>query len=250
MLFVRGTSLLAQKLDLGRLALEGEAEVVATGVTRGAAGPWPELTVSASDTGILVFPGSRGGGGVGQLMWFDRNGKATGTIPGPAGDVEYLNPAISPNGTIVAANRMDPQTGKWHVWLIDLARGNAPSQLTADPASDFDPVWSYDGKEILFVSDREGHLAFYRQSSAGGPATQVKRDISQVRFPIPTDWSQDDHILYDRLQVSVWGFLLSDPHTEALLEGPQPISYGGRLSPDGKWLAYSSVLIGPFRVLR
>ena len=46
-LFLRDGSLLAQKLDLDRLALEGEPHVVAQGVNRGAAGPWPALTVSA-----------------------------------------------------------------------------------------------------------------------------------------------------------------------------------------------------------
>jgi Tol biopolymer transport system component len=247
-LFIRGTSLLAQKLDLGRLTLEGGAEIVATGVARGAAGPWPELTPSASDTGVLVFPGIRGGGGVGQLTWFDRNGKTTGTIPRPADDVEYLNPAISPDGTMVAANRMDPQNGRWQVWLIDLTRGNAPSQLSTDSASD--PVWSYSGKEILYLSDRDGHRAFYRQSIAGGPATPVI-DVGQVSYPIPYDWTREGRIVYDSLQSSGWTFLMADPHAV----GPQPSipqriadGYGARLSPDGKWLAFSSWVSGRFEL--
>ncbi len=78
------------------------------------------------------------------------------------------------------------------------------SRLTTDPASDFDPAWSFDGKEIVYVSDRDGHLAFYRQSIAGGAATLVK-DVSQVRFPIPSDWTQDGRILYQRLQQSRLG---------------------------------------------
>jgi Tol biopolymer transport system component len=247
-LYVRGTSLLAQKLDLARLALDGEARVVASGVTRGAVGPWPDLTPSASDTGILVFPASRGGGALGQLTWFDRNGRATGTIPQPEGGVEYLNPAISPDGSVVAANRADPQTGAWHVWLIDVARGNAAARLTAEAASDFDPIWSYDGKEIVFVSDRERHLAMYRQSIVGGPATLVK-DVGQIRFPIPSDWSKDGHILYQRLQQSVWAFPLSDALTESQVSDRPYAAYDGRLSPDGKWLAYSSAQSGLFNVV-
>jgi eukaryotic-like serine/threonine-protein kinase len=236
--FVRGTSLLAQKLDLRRLAPEGEAEVVASDVSRGAAGPWPELTVSASDSGVLVFPASRGGGSVGQLTWFNRDGKAIDTIPAPAGGGEYLNPAISPDGTVVAANRADPQTGVWHIWLIDAARGNAASRLTTDPASDVDPVWTPDGKEILFVSDRGGRLAFYRQPTAGGPAMQVK-DVSHVRFPIPSDWSKDDRIVYQNLQRSIWTFSATGARAELQVANRQPALYGGRLSPDGKWLAYA-----------
>ena len=247
-LYLRGTSLLAQKLDLVRLALDGEARIVASGVTRGAVGPWPELTPSASDTGVLIFPAPRGGGAVGQLTWFDRNGRVTGTIPQPEGGVEYLNPAISPDGTVVAANRADPQTGAWHIWLIDVARGNAAARLTTDAASDFDPVWSHDGKEIAFVSDRERHLAFYRQSIVGGPATLVK-DVGQIRLPIPSDWSGDGHILYQRLQRSVWAFPLSDAPAEIQVSDRQYGAYGGRLSPDGKWLAYASSQPGRFDVV-
>jgi Tol biopolymer transport system component len=238
-LFVRGASVLAQKLDLRRLTLQGDAEVVASGVTRGAVGPWPYLNLSASDTGVLAFAAPRGGGSMGQLTWFNRDGKVMGAIDQPAGGVEYLNPAISPDGTIVAANRADPQTGSWHVWLIDIARGNAASRLTTASASDFDPVWSFDGKEIVYASDRGERLAFYRQSIVGGSATLVK-DVSQVRFPIPSDWSQDGHILYQQLQRSVWAFLLSDAHAEVPLANRQSPSYDARLSPDGKWLAYAS----------
>jgi serine/threonine protein kinase len=238
-LFMRGASLLAQKLDLRRFALEGEVEVVASGVTRGAVGPWPKLQLSASDSGVLVFPAPRGGGGMGQLTWFNRDGKVTGVIDQPTGDVEFLNPAISPDGTIVAANRADPQTGAWHVWLIDVARGNIASRLTTESAPDFDPVWSPDSKEIIYASNRDGRLAFYRQTIAGSPTTKVK-DVSQMSSPIPSDWSHDGHVLFQQLQRSVSAFLVSDPQAEVQLTNPQVPAYGGRLSADGKWFAYAS----------
>jgi hypothetical protein len=113
-LFLRGGSLLAQKLDLDRLALMGEPRIVAQGVNRGAAGPWPTLTVSASDTGVLAFPTPRGGSSVGQLTWFNRDGKVKGAIEARSGDgAENLNAVISPtNDSLVAANRLDPQTGR------------------------------------------------------------------------------------------------------------------------------------------
>jgi serine/threonine protein kinase len=250
-LFVRGSELVAQKLDLTRFALEGDAAVVASGVTRGAVGDLVQLTPSASDNNVLAFPASRGGS-VGQLTWFNRDGQITGTIDPPSPDVEYLNPAISPDGTEVAANRMDAQTGAWHVWLIDVARGNAASRLTTDPGSDFDPVWSPNGREVVYASEREGRLAFYRQSVGGGPAQQVL-DVTKATFAVPSDWSRDGrYILYHQLlgapPWSVWSLPVSGDRVPIQLVDNQFAPYGARLSPDGHWLAYASIQTGRFEV--
>jgi len=235
-LYVRSGSLIAQRLDLKRLALAGEAVVIASDVTRGAAGPWPLLTVSASDTGVLAFPSSRSGS-FGHLTWFSRDGKALGAIEPPNDGAEYLNPAISPDGRLVAANLIEPATGVWHIWLIDGARGNAASRLTTDTASDFDPVWSNDGSEIVYTSDRGGHVAFYRQSISGGTAVMV-RDASHELSPIASDWSPGGHLLFQLLQRSIWDFRMADRATRRV--GPENTHvYGARFSPDGKWLAYA-----------
>jgi Tol biopolymer transport system component len=247
-LLLRAGSLLAQKLDLRRGILEGEPRVVAVGVNRGAAGPWPRLTMSASETGVLIFPAPRGGSGVGQLTWFNREGAVTGAIEArPGDDGENLNPQISPvNANLIAANRLDPQSGAWHVWLIDASRNNAASRLTTDTASDVDPLWSPDGKEILYFSDREGARALYRQAIAGGRAERVL-DVGAFSDPIPSDWSTDGYVLFQQLQQSVWGFRLGDPVPKALADLQQ--AYAARRSPDGRWLAYSAVRGGQFELL-
>ena len=134
-LFLRQGALVARKLDLPRLALVGDSRVVATGVTRGALGPWPQLTPSASTTGVLAIPALRGGSPLGQLTWFDRNGKITGAIAQPAEpDAEYLNPVISPaNEKLVAANRMDPQS--WRLARVGDRRRARQRRLQADDRS-------------------------------------------------------------------------------------------------------------------
>jgi len=236
-LFLRRGALVASKLDLPRLALVGDSRVVATGVTRGALGPWPQLTPSASTTGVLAIPALRGGSPLGQLTWFDRNGKITGAIALPAEPgAEYLNPVISPtNAQLVAANRMDPQSGAWHVWVIDGARGNAASRLTTDPSSDRDPAWSRDGKEIVYASDRGGEWAFYRQPYAGGAAVRLPVDLTEAVEPMPSDWAVD-RLLFSQLQRSIWAVLLGDRRPTALGDW----AYGPHLSPDGHWMAYAA----------
>jgi serine/threonine protein kinase/Tol biopolymer transport system component len=250
-LFLRHGSLLAQKLDLHRFTLIGEARVAAAGVMRGALGPWPDLIPAASDAGaaVLAVPAARGGSSLGKLVWFDRNGKPAGAaIDPPASDVEYLNPAICPtNGNLVAANRFDPRTGTWHIWVVDVARGNAATRLTNDAASERDPVWSADGKAIVFASDRGGDLAFYRQSINGGNAERLPLDLSAERFPmlvdardpIPSDWSSTQGVFFSQLQQSIWRAQVSD-RSATQLDKEQGAAYGPHLSPDGKWLAYAA----------
>jgi serine/threonine protein kinase len=247
-LFVRGGSLLAQRLDLERLSLAGQPQLVASGVNRGAVGPWPALTVSASETGVLALPSPRGGSSIGQLTWFNRNGQAIGAIENRSGDqAENLNGEISPtNEHLVAVNRLDPQTGAWHIWLIDTSRGDADSRLTTESASDMDPIWSPDGREILYSSDRGGTLAFYRQSIDGGVPKRVL-DVSGISNPIPSDWSEDGYILFQRLQQSIWALRLGE-QVPMQLADRQPQSYAAHLSPDGRWLAYASVRGGTFEV--
>jgi Tol biopolymer transport system component len=242
-LYLRGGSIVAQRLDLRRFALDGDPQTIASNVARGSLGPWPVLTLSASDTGALAFPAPRGGSSLGRLTWFDRSGHPTGTIEPPSDGVEYLNPAVSPKQDLVAANRLDPVTGAWHIWLIDGARNNAASRLTTDSAPDFDPAWSPDGSEVIYVSDRDGRRKLYRLRIAGGAPVEVL-DVSSLGDPIPSDVSPDGRILFSDLQRSIWLFRPGDP---APTKG-SPTAYGAHVSPDGKWLAYARSQGGAFDI--
>src|SRR6185295_13871280 len=109
------------------------------------------------------------------------------------------------------------------------------------PASDFDPVWSPDGQEIAFVSDRDGRLGLYRQAVAGGPA-ELLLDVSTDKAVVPSDWTTNGYILMHRTIVqrwSIWAFRISDRKMIQLLD-EQFSPYAARLSPDGQWLAYTA----------
>jgi serine/threonine protein kinase len=248
LLFIRGASLMTQKLDLKRLTLDGSPTLVAPNASLGALFGVRAL-VSASATGVLAF-GKPRGGSVGRLTWFDRTGLSSGSsLPQPP-DGEYLNPVFSPSGDRVAVNHMDPRTGNWDIWIVDVAR-DVPERLTSDPANDCDPIWSPDGKEIVFASDRGGQMGLYRKAVAGSDPERLVVPVEGARLLVPSDWSRDGkYILYDRGRGgrSLWALpLIGDPAPVQVVDG-RFAPYAAHISPDGQWLAYASLDTGRYEV--
>ena len=250
LLFVRGTALMAQRLGLSTLALQGRAAAVIPWVVPRSLAALPVF--SASGTRVLTARTTGLESGA-QLEWFDRAGRSTGAIAQPPG-VEYINPAHSTRDDRVAVNRMDPDTGNWDIWIVDNARG-IQSRVTLDPAQDSDAIWSPDGKDIVFGSTRTGRAALYRKTVDSSEPEQLLAEMDGFRGMVATDWSPDGrHILFSPYRASgiadtVWVLPVGAPSTPTpLLAEPGFVQYGARFSPDGKWFAYSSGESGTFEV--
>jgi protein kinase-like protein len=97
---------------------------------RGSLGASVAPPFSVSSTGVLVFR-TAAGTDVSRLVWFDRQGKQ-GEQLGPA--AEYGDVFLSPDGKMVVVRRTDPQTGRPHLWSVDLNRG-VFSRLNVGPRS-------------------------------------------------------------------------------------------------------------------
>jgi serine/threonine protein kinase/Tol biopolymer transport system component len=247
LMYLRGTALVAQFINLKTQRLEGPAFQVASNAVPGCVcSEYGTTMYSASANGVLALV-KTGGGSPGHLVWFDRTGTALTAIDQPQGS-ENLNPAISPDGKRVAVNRMDPQTANWDIWTVD-DRGIA-SRLTSNPARDSDPVWSPNGKELAFVSSRDGPLALYKTAAdqSGTEQRLVELDGKTINV-VTTDWSPDGRfILYDvttqgHPRWSVWALpLFGDRKPVEVVPGDHV--YAAHISPDGRWIAYSSFETG------
>jgi serine/threonine protein kinase len=241
LLFLRERTLMAQPFDAGKLQLTGEPFPIAEQVGFNSANGRGFFAVS--ENGVLVYRSNVLADT--QLTWFDRTGKQIARV-GTAGQINGL--ALSPDDKRVAVVRLDTQTGNSDLWVIDEAR---ETRFTFDPANDASPVWSPDGNRIAFNSNRSGVADLYLKSSSGAGNEELLFKSSNPKGP--HDWSADGRfLLYGELDPKTNGDLwvlplFGDQKPIPFLQTPFSES-GGRFSPDGRWIAYSSNESGTFQV--
>src|SRR5262249_17575450 len=143
LLFVRAETLVAQRLDVKGKKLVGEPVALGERIARNELLHGFEFSVS--QTGVLLY---RSANPESQLVWFDRVGKRQSDVgePGRYGRFEF-----SPDERRLVFERIDADERHANLWLLDLARGST-SRLTSTNGSDYAPVWSPHGGEILFGS--------------------------------------------------------------------------------------------------
>src|SRR5262249_51548878 len=89
---------------------------------------------------------------------------------------------------------MDPQTGNWDIWIVDVARG-IPSRVTYDAAQDSDLIWSPDEKSLVFASTRGGTVALYRKTIGSVQPDEPVFHPARSGMFIPSDWSRDGRFI-------------------------------------------------------
>ena len=134
--------------------------------------------------------------------------------------------------------------GRRDIWIVDVARDTS-TRLTFDPANDDNPVWSPDGKDVVFSSNRTGQPKLYIKPADGSGEERLLADQAGT----PTSWSRDGRWLLftspgPKTGADVWA--LPDPGGSSSDAKPFPVlatpfeEQQGQLSPDGRWIAYTS----------
>jgi Tol biopolymer transport system component len=232
LLFLRGDQLMAQPFEAEAATVSGEPVSIAGPLQKGG------LSFSASENGVLIFRRGRGGQ---QLAWFDRDGKPLGT----AGDGSNVHsPRISPDQKSVVFYQFDGMS--FDIWLFDGERRNT-SRLTSGPGSF--PVWSPDGSRITYSAhDRRSNENRVVERPASGMGKESVLYRSTGIAYIPQSWSRDGLVL---AQTSGSFYLLPmSPEISGGERKPTPFPESpnnGRhpsISPDGRWLLYSSTQTG------
>jgi Tol biopolymer transport system component len=250
LVWIRDQTVMAQRFDAGNLRLEGEAAPIAEDV--GFNGTRAAFWVS--DAGLLAYRTGTAGPRT-RMVWTGRDGKRLEEV-GPedvSGGVR-----ISPNGKRAAVNRRDAGNSTHDVWLFEFGR-DVMTRLTFDPKQDVSPVWSPDGRQIAFSSNRSGEHQLYRKDAGGGGQEEQLTGGPNPKFV--TDWSRDGkYLLYyetaPKTQDDMWALPLeaADGSSGPGARKPIPVlqtpfaERNGVFSPDGKWIAHTSNESGRFEV--
>jgi serine/threonine protein kinase/Tol biopolymer transport system component len=249
-LFARDGALLSAAFDAKNWKMAGEPVPLVDSVDFH---PYRWNAIFAgSQSGVLAYA-SRPSLVASRLTWFDRSGRSLGVVGEPA---DYSGIRISPAGDRCAAEVRDVRGGTIDVWVIDLARGSS-IRLTSGALISHGPTWSPDGSRIAFDSDRSNQWNIYEKPVLGTGAEEVL--VSSHGDKSPSDWSPDGRTLvFDvdglpgKTQHEIWLYRREDRKAIPLLQPNFDVQVG-RLSSDGKWIAYvsnetgrSEVYVSPF----
>jgi hypothetical protein len=143
----------------------------------------------------------------------------------------------------VAVARNDPKTGNNDIWTFDVATGKGYA-VTSDVWNDNSPIWSGDGKQVAYVSTREQYSGIYRKAWDGTGQEELLFRYTPGAGIGFSDWSSDGKFLTFSI-----GALLVVPlgPAEKALDRKaldwirdENNEFGGRFSPDTRFLAYGS----------
>ncbi len=235
-LFVRAGSLLAMPFNLEELKPAGPAMTVLDGVSWA---PWTGAAqYDVSDSGTLAYVAGNDKGPNQSLVWVDRKGALRPTALSPRA---FRGISLSPDAkrfavTVGAAND--------DIWISEVARGTS-TRLTAETGNNEFPIWTPDGKRILFLSDRAKGWNFYWKIADGDGSEELLFRMPSGHQAHPDSFSPDGQLLvYTELDPKTGSDISLLP-----LNGdrkPRPLLHSsfneaeGAISPDGKWLAYTS----------
>jgi eukaryotic-like serine/threonine-protein kinase len=219
------SNLWAVSFSLDTLAPRGEPFLVARSGTG----------VTASEGGTVVYKHVRPDPD--QLIWVDRGGRILGTI-GEAADVRLNVPAISPDGSMVAANRR--VTGIIAVWDVD--RG-IMTPITGESERGFAGGWLPGSRELAYSPrGAEEVVRVRRADGTGEPRVLLDRKTFAMSFSKDGAYAVF-YTLDPKMGRDLWALPLENLKKKGepfLLIGTSANEVNPQISPDGKWLAYQS----------
>ncbi|MEJ2204805.1 MAG: protein kinase [Gemmatimonadota bacterium] len=240
LVYVRGEdgAVFAAPFDLETLAITGPAipvlENVGTFVES-----FADITMSAN--GDLVYLETEFGVArrLRELVWVSPEGEVPvdSTWKGTLGF-----PAVSPDGQTIAVGRFE--NGRSDIWLK--TGESPPTRLTFDGTDNQRPFWHPDGEIVGFVSDANGERALWMKRADLTDNAQLLWDFEDDHISEGA-WSPDGAWVVARMGSTgdIWAIRPGvDTVATPISVEPGVEERGPAISPDGRWIAYSSDVEG------
>jgi serine/threonine protein kinase/Tol biopolymer transport system component len=239
LLFWRGGALRAQSFDAKNLQVSGTVFPVAEGV----AFDVNELAMATTAAdGTVVYLSGASAASRSSLLVVNRSGETVRTVADSL--LVEGGIALSPDGSRLAVSMTAAGAKTQDIWLYDLVR-NTSRPLTFEEGADTQPVWSRDGKQVVYSNDRKNDGILFRRSVDGkGDAVQTGSSVAGLW---PQSWSKDGWMVVASAEgTSGVDLLRFDPVSNSSTPlAPTPFNeFAAALSPDERWLAFSSEQTG------
>jgi serine/threonine-protein kinase len=239
--YQQGTLFVAP-MDAGRLELTGPAVPLVFGVSN--VGGFGRAEFDISNSGTLVYRGGKAGTRF-VMSWLSPSGKTEAAIRTPG---NYLTPRLSPDGARVAFSVMEE--GRQNLWVSDLRRETF-TRLTSGPEPDLLPTWTPDGEFLAF---RSGNSLAWMHADGSGKLEYlagVNRNAGPWSFSGDGKW-----LAFFPLQQAsdLWTVPVERLPGAMRLGQPLPLTQqpgtkgAPAISPDNRWLAYTSSESGHFEI--
>jgi serine/threonine-protein kinase len=236
LVFASQGGLFAVPFDAKRLEVTGAATPVLEGVVL-----YPgtgAVHYSLSHAGSLIYVPGNPQGASNPLVWVSRNGT---NQPLPAPSRPYGEPHLSPDGKRLVVTLRGGRNSD--VWVYEIAR-NTLTRLTFE-GSNKAPLWTLDGKKIVYSSERLGasNFGIYWKPADGSGAEE--RLTSSSNLQSLGSWSPDGKLLaysqFDpKSQQDIWILPMEGNRQPRAFLKTASYESNPEFSPDGRWLAYVS----------
>ena len=140
--------------------------------------------------------------------------------------------SLSPNGKRLAV------TARGEVFDVPVAKGVTRNITRTPGAHERDAEWSYDGKNIAYISDRTGETEIWLEPAEGGEPVQLTKDNDTYIRQLA--WSPDNKtILYTDRKNRIVVVDVASKTKKVLMQNPEAEFRDVAFSADSQWITYT-----------
>ena len=235
LLYARGQRLYALPFDPATAKAKGAAVAVLDDLLVSQTSGYGMFAVSSR--GMLAYVTESLGNPLRELVWLDRTGRAT---PAAGDRRRYLSVSLSPDDRQAA---LTIQGESRDLWTYSFERGTL-SRLTSGEGTEFDPIWSRDGRELFYVVDRppfELHRIAVGAPDTGRPIWDERSKVDTTGISVSPDGLT---LGFELAEEQAGRNLYSRPIDGSAPARPIRVTRNHEanvsFSPDGRWVVYQS----------
>jgi serine/threonine-protein kinase len=244
--FQRRNQLWAVRFDIDRLEIIGTPVPVVDSVY---SAPFTVL-YAVSGSGTLVYAPGPFPDPLTSIQFMSRSGQME-SVPSEDGRWTLMGPRLSPAGDRIVAS--GTELAGWRegqssarIWLHEFA-GRSVRPLTDPGPGDYWPIWAPDGRSVVYGSVRSGEKQELYRVSVDDPGARPELVYSDsAAFMQPYSWLPGgDGLAFNRIvtpgaDFDIWLVRFGADTTAGPLVASPANEFHPAISPDGRWLAYTS----------